>query len=257
MVIKMKQYIAFTKKEFLEVTRNYKLLIMGAVFLILGMMNPLTAKIMPTLMSSLLPEGMLISLAEPSAIDSWMQFYKNIPQMGLVVMVILFSGIMSSELSKGTLVNMLTKGLKRRTVILSKFTMAACVWTASFFMCFAVTYGYTAYFWKDNLNNVFFSALLLWVFGILLLCAMMLGGVLFKSSYGSLLFTVCFVVVQFLVGIIPKSEKYNPIVLATRNLDLINGTIELNDLFAPLVISVLLGVLLLSLSVIAFNKKSI
>ena len=61
----------------MEIIRTYKLVVLGAIFLILGIMNPLTAKLTPTLLSSLVPEGMTIGISEPSAMDSWMKFYKK------------------------------------------------------------------------------------------------------------------------------------------------------------------------------------
>ncbi|WP_222860725.1 hypothetical protein [Paenibacillus antibioticophila] len=93
---------------------------MIAVFFIVGMLSPLTAKLMPELLSSFLPEGMTLTIAEPTALDAWIQFFKNTSQMGLILIVILFSGILGTELTRGTLINMLTKGLSRHAVILSK-----------------------------------------------------------------------------------------------------------------------------------------
>ena len=135
----MTGYGAFVKKEFMEFYRSHKLLIILAVFLLLGMMNPLTAKITPQLVENFMPEGMIVNLGEPTALDSWMQFYKNVPQLGLVVLVILFSGMMSQEYSKGTLINMLTKGLARRSVILSKLTVALVMWTAAYVICTGIS----------------------------------------------------------------------------------------------------------------------
>ena len=48
----MTGYGAFVKKEFMEFYRSHKLLIILAVFLLLGMMNPLTAKITPQLVEN-------------------------------------------------------------------------------------------------------------------------------------------------------------------------------------------------------------
>jgi len=64
---------------------------------------------MPEIVGSLVTDGVVITLPEPTAYDAWAQFFKNATQMGLFVMVILFSGVLSSELSKGTLINLLTK----------------------------------------------------------------------------------------------------------------------------------------------------
>ena len=55
-------------------------------------MNPFAAKFLPEILASALPSGMTITLPEPSAMDSWGQFFKNISQMGIIVVVILFGG---------------------------------------------------------------------------------------------------------------------------------------------------------------------
>ena len=78
----MRAYAAFVKKEFLEMSRTYKLLIMGIIFGVLGLMNPLTAKFTPDLLAALMPAGMTIQLGEPSVMDSWMQFFKTYLRWG-------------------------------------------------------------------------------------------------------------------------------------------------------------------------------
>lgn len=254
----MKSYIAFTKKEFCENFRTYKFFIMLSVFLLLGMMNPITAKITPQLLKSLMPAGMNITITEPTALDSWAQFFKNVPQMGIIVLVIIFSGIMANEFSRGTLINMLTKGLSRSVVILSKFTMAAAVWTLSYIICFAVTYAYTVYFWSmDSIRNIGLSVSCLWFFGILILAIIILGGVLFKNSYGGLLFTGGLVVVLMLLNIAPKLQKYNPITLASSNLALLTGDMAVSDFIMPIAICCLATIAFISLAIMLFNKKQI
>lgn len=252
----MRGYIAFVKKEFMEFTRTHKLLIIMAVFLLLGMMNPLTAKLTPALMENFMPEGMNIEIPVPSAIDSWMQFYKNIPQLGMVVLVILFSGIMASEYSRGTLINILTKGLPRRTVILSKLTVAWIMWTLAYTFCVGVSWGYTAVLWKgDNLDHLAIAAICLWIYGLLLIASVMLGGVLFRNTYGGLLFTGGVVLIQVLVGIVPKVSEYSPLSLATRNMDLIQETAQVSDMAIPMAVAAGLILLFTWASIIVFNRK--
>lgn len=254
----MKSYLAFTKKEFTEAFRNYKLFILAAIFLLLGMMNPITAKITPQMLKTLMPAGISIKIAEPTALDSWAQFFKNVPQMGLIVLVIVFSGIMSNEFSRGTLINILTKGLARRTVILSKFTMASVLWTACYILCSGVTYAYTAYFWKgDNVPNILFAVFCLWLFGILLLALMMLSGVLFKSGYGSLLFTGGFAAILLLLNIAPKLQKYNPVSLASNNMALLTGKMTAADFRWPVILAIAAIIAFLISSIALFNRKQV
>lgn len=254
----MRAYLSFTKKEFLGNLRTYKLLIMFLVFLLFGMLGPITAKLTPKLLETLITEGITITLPEPSAFDSWAQFFKNVSQMGLFVVVILFSGMMASEYSHSTLINVLTKGLRRSTVVLSKFTATSIIWTGSYLLCFLMSYFYTEYFWPDDkVINLFFSVFYLWVFGILLLAVIMLGGVVFRNSYGCLLFTGGFVVLLYLLNIVPAIQKYNPVALISSNMALLKGQSLPMDLLPSLLISIAAIVILIISAIGMFNKKQI
>lgn len=253
----MSSYISFMKKEFIEYTRTYKLFIMGIVFLLFGMMNPVVAKFAPELIKTAMPE-MNIDIPEPTAMDSWAQFFKNVGQLGVVTLVIVFSGLMSNELSKGTLINMLTKGLKRSTVILSKFTMATIIWTISYLLCFGVSYVYTAYFWSmDGMNHVFLAFSSLWLFGVLLINLVILGGILFKNTFGSLLLTGGSIAVMGFLNIVPRLKKYNTLSLASYNMSILNAQMAVSDFVPAFVVCFILIVTLLVISILIFNKKQI
>lgn len=252
----MKAYITFMKKEVVEYYRTYKLLIMLLVFLVIGMLSPVLAKLTPELIKSMLPD--MQKLPDTTAIDSWAQFFKNIVQMGLIVLVILFSGLMSNEFSRGTLINILTKGMPRKTVILSKFTVASVIWTISYIVSCVMSYLYTLYFWNmDDIENLVFSLFCMWLFGILLLAVIMLGGIVSKSNYGCLMFMILFVAILFIVNIIPKVQKYNPLSLANKNTQLLNSASVPIDLTAAIIVSVGIIILSIGLAIEVFNKKQI
>jgi ABC-2 type transport system permease protein len=254
----VKGYFAFLKKEFFEYTKTYKLFIMLMIFIIFGITNPLIAKLMPEIVGSLVTDGVVITLPEPTAYDAWAQFFKNATQMGLFVMVILFSGVLSSELSKGTLINLLTKGLSRTAVILSKYTCMVSVWTISISLCFGLTYGYTAYlFPQGETSNLLFSVFCLWLFGLFLLAALLFSATLTRSSYGGLLITGAVVVVCMVMNIIPDVHRYNPISLATDNMGLIMNSTEVSSLYSTIMISCLLSLIFVFLSVVIFRKKQL
>lgn len=133
----MNGFAAFLRKEWVEALRSYRILILGAVFLLLGIMNPLSAKFLPELVNAMMPEGMTIALAQPQALDSYLQFFKNVPQIGLIVLVVVFSGMLPRELQNGTLVNLLTKGLTRSSVALASFYALFCFGAALTFCALA------------------------------------------------------------------------------------------------------------------------
>jgi len=254
----MSHYIFFLKKELLESVRTNKLLIVLSIFFVFGIMNPLTAKLIPDLLNFLASDGISITLAEPSAFDSWTQFFKNISQMGLIVIGIVFSGILSTELSKGTLINMLTKGLSRGAVILSKYTCMILIWTMSIIICFLVTWGYTVYlFPSGEIVNLLFSVFCLWLFGAFFLALLLFASTLVKNNYGSLLITGAVIVVCMIINIIPAAHKYNPLSLITENMSLITNTIAVSDLYYVIWIAGILSLVFLASSVLIFRKKQL
>ncbi|MHB9719894.1 ABC transporter permease subunit [Enterococcus faecium] len=122
----MRQLIAFAKKELKENWRTGKIITLSALTVIFGIMNPLLAKLTPYLvqaMSTTLAEsGISVQKITVDATTSWTQFYKNIPML-LIFFLLLFSGILTSEYQNGTIINLLTKGMKRWKIFLSKWIM--------------------------------------------------------------------------------------------------------------------------------------
>ncbi|MFQ9452155.1 MAG: ABC transporter permease [[Ruminococcus] lactaris] len=117
--------------------------------MIFGIMNPAIAKLTPwmleTLSDSLAEQGMMVTEVTVNALTSWTQFFKNIP-IALIVFVFLYSGIFTKEYETNTLILILTKGLSRYKVVFAKFFVMFTMWTIGYLLCFAVTYGYNAFF---------------------------------------------------------------------------------------------------------------
>ena len=254
----MNGFVAFLRKELLEYTRTYKLFIMLAVFTIFGIMNPLTAKLLPDILGGLMTDGIVITLPTPSALDSWAQFFKNATQICLIVTALVFSGVLSSELSRGTLINMLTKGLSRAAVILAKYSGMVLIWTASIWLCFGLTLGYTVWLFPNaEVVHLFFSAACLWLFGVFLLALLLLAATLTKSSYGGLLIVGAAVIALTLLNLAPGAREFNPLTLVSDNMALLTGDVEPSALYAPALISLLLSAVSVASAMLIFRKKQL
>ena len=250
----MSGYLAFVKKEFTENMKNYRFLILFAIFLVFGIMSAFLAKFTPEILSALAADMEMTS--EPVPLDAWKQFYKNISGVGFSAFIILFGNCLSSEYSKGTLVLMVTKGLSRRAVILAKYTVAAALMTVSYWIAYAAAYVYTALLWKDIcLSNVTFAAFLLWIIGFLYLSILMIGCVIFKQMFTSILFTGG--IVALISGMIEPIAKFNPFILTSKNVGLISGKIIPAEFIIPAFISVVLSILGLLIAIRLFNKKQL
>lgn len=252
----MKGYIAFVKKELMENMKNYRFLILLTVFLIFGIMSAFLAKFTPEILSVLAADMEMTS--EPVALDAWKQFYKNISGVGFSAFIILFGSCLSNEYSKGTLVLMVTKGLSRKAVILAKYTAAAVLMTISYWIGYAAAFGYTALLWNDTgLSHIAFAAASLWIVGFLYLSILMIGCVIFKQTFTSILFTGGIAAVISLLGMIEPIAEFNPFILTSKNIDLISGEAIPAEFVIPIFVSVILSIFGLLTAIRLFDKKQL
>ena len=166
----MNALLALIKKEIKEHIRSGRLIILGIVFVLFGIMNPAIAKMTPwlyeMLADSVAQSGMLVTAITVSAMESWVQFFKNMP-MALIVFILLESSIFTREYQTGTLILSLTKGLERHKVVVSKTIVLVAFWTICYWVCFGITCVYNAYFWDNSVaHNMMFSAVCWWLFGL-------------------------------------------------------------------------------------------
>jgi ABC-2 type transport system permease protein len=252
----MNGFVAFTKKEFLEYFRNYKLIILLLIFFLFGMMSPLTAKMLPDLLEDFAVEGLIIKMPEPTFMDAYIQFFKNVSQMGFIVFLLIFGGILSHEISKGTLIIVLAKGLSRHAVVFSKFLVSLTFWTLSLLIAYATNYGYTVYlFGEITLDHLFFSTFCLWLFGAFVLALIILGSTLTTGSYGGLVVAVAVLGLMLILNILPSMQKYNPVSLASDNVALIAGTLEVSSRVVTVWVTIVLIVLCLVGALQVFKRK--
>ena len=229
---------AFLKKEWMEMTRTGRLLILTVIFILFGIMNPAIAKLTPWLMEmmkeSIAESGLSVGTPTVNAMTSWTQFYKNAP-MALIVIVLMSCGVLVNEYQHGTLVQVVTKGLSRRKVFLSKMITVLGSWTVMFALYFGVTYGYTAYFWgEDKVEGIFFGAFAYWLLGVFVLTALLMCSAAANSGGQVLMGTGIVFLVMFFLNYIPKIQKFLPLRLM-NGLQVSTGALQTAD-FTPAII---------------------
>ena len=256
----MKRFFAFTEKELLEQRRSGKLLFLGILFVLFGIMNPAVAKLTPWLVEaladSMAESGMTITTGEVTAMDSWVQFFKNIPLV-LIAFVLLEGSIFTKEYQSGTLVLSLTKGLSRHTVALSKTAVLTALWTLGYWLCFGISYYYNDWFWDNAVaQNLMFSVLSWWVLGLWAIGLTVLFSVLFSANTGVFLGTGGVALTCYLVGLLPKVDKFMPTFLSDGN-SLIYGLKSAEDYTVALVIASVMCIGCLVTSLALFDKKQL
>ena len=256
----MRSLLAFTKKEFMEQIRTGRLMITLALFIVLGIMNPAIAKLTPWILDmlsdALAESGMTITTAQVSALDSWMQFYKNLP-IGLIAFVLLHGTVFTREYGAGTLVLSLTKGLKRYKVVVAKSLSLTAIWSFSYWLCFAITYLYNSYYWDNSVaSSLGLSAVMWWLFGIFVISLTMLISSASLSGTAVLMGAGGAVLALYVVGLLPKIGKYMPTSLMSGT-SLVYGVTKPSEYVAAIIITAVLTLSSFAASIPLFNKKQL
>lgn len=256
----MKSLLAFMKKEWLEQLRSGRVIILTVLFVLFGIMNPALAKLTPKLfelMADTLEEsGMIVTTVTVDAMTSWTQFFKNIP-IALIVFILLESSIFTKEYQSGTLVLALTKGLERYKVVLSKTAVLAILWSAGYFLCFAITYGYNAYFWDNSIaHNLLFSVSCWWLLGLFAVMLTVLFSVTANANTGVLVGTGGTFLATYLMTLLPKIKVFSPARLM-NTASLLTGAEEASSCYKAVAVTAILCVTCIAVSIPIHNKKRI
>ena len=251
---------AYIKKEWMELTRTGRLLILGIIFIIFGILNPAMAKLTPwlyeMLQESFADQGITVGEVTVNAMTSWTQYFKN-ALMIVIAMILMSSTGFTNEYQKGTLVQVVTKGLSRKKIYFSKLLMGYISWTIMFLVYTGITLGYTVYFWgEDKVPNLFYAILFLWLFGMLLMTILSMFGAMAGNSGQVLLGTGGFVVIWFFLNYIPAVSKYMPIKLMD-GMQLCNGTASVSDFSEAVISSSIVIIVCVIIGMIAFDRKKL
>ena len=247
-------------KEYLEAARAGKIVILLLLFVLFGIMSPAIAKLTPwmmeTLSDSMAGSGFIVTNVQVDALTSWTQFFKNIP-IALIAFVLIFSDIFTKEYKSGTLLLILTKGLSRYKAVLAKAVLLLSLWTVGYGICFAITYGYNAYFWDNHImNHLLFSVTIWWLFGVWVICLMVLFSSLLQNNAGVILCVGGTVLLAYLLSIIPKVKAYSPTVLMNTN-SILMGVEEIDAYVKAIVITVFLCIVCVAASIPVVNKRQL
>lgn len=255
----MNQLTAFTKKEILEQIRTGRLLLLCIIFGLFGVMNPAIAKLTPWMMeilsSQLAESGLAVTEVKVDAMTSWIQFFKNMP-MALLIFLILFSGCLTTEYQKGTLLNIVTKGMKRWKILVSKTAVMMALWMAGCLLSYGITFGYNAYFWgNDTVQNIAAATAFFCLFGLWVMAALLMFSAICKQTFAVLLGTGAAYLIVYLAGMFPAFKEYSPSYLLDA-VSLLTGVKTAGDYLPAVFITVLLIVIQTAVSIAVFNRKT-
>lgn len=133
------------KKEWRELARSWKLLIMPLVFALLAVGQPVAYKLMPVLLKSAgnLPAGTVIEFPVPTAGEVMAAVIGQLNMLGVVVVVLMAMGTIAGERTSGVAATVLTKPISRSGYLLAKVIAYALLVTVSLGLALSLAAYYT------------------------------------------------------------------------------------------------------------------
>jgi ABC-2 type transport system permease protein len=215
---------AFLAKEWRESWRSGRLFLLSALFLVLGISTPLMLKFLPqmlpvewqTLLGSLLPSGPV------AAVDS---LFKNLAQVGVLVLILVAMGAIAEERARGQLELVLSKPVSVAGIVLAKFAVHAFAFFLATLCAFLPFFAYLRILYPPGVAFLpllvgagFFVA-----YGLLVIAFTLFCSALFASQVGAALLSGgFFLALSFLPNLGGDFARLSPagLLAAARNLAL-------------------------------------
>jgi len=250
----MKQFIVLLKKDIIELFKTKKVLILCAIFFIFAFSSPLIAKMTPELLKYA-GDGFQISMPDPTIIDSYVQFFKNIDGLCLFATIIVLAGIIANEKAKGLYTNLVNNNVTRSNFILSKIASQIKVITGIYLISILLfsIYNYIL-FDKVFVEYSFLALLSMYVYMIFVICVVNLCSTVSKSNIISIV--VSFAVIFSLdIFSLFNFGKYLPNYLVTISNKIFTDATCLDYVYKNIAITLLLSVIIVVSSIKLCNNK--
>ncbi len=108
------------RKELREQVRTMRLLVVVAVFAILGLLSPVFARYVREIVEAVGGGQFQGMIPEPVVGDAIAQFTKNIGQLGVLIAILVTMGSVATEKERGTAAFLLTKPITRGAFVAAK-----------------------------------------------------------------------------------------------------------------------------------------
>ena len=132
------------RKELLEAWRTRRLPVVAVLFLVVGIVSPLTARYMAEILDLALGDQMAIPLPAATAVTALEQLQKNMGQLGALAAIALAMGSVSGELDRGTAALVLAQPATRGAFLAAKLLAIGAVLAVGVLVATVVAWIYTA-----------------------------------------------------------------------------------------------------------------
>ncbi|MBG6060057.1 ABC-2 type transport system permease protein [Cryobacterium sp. MP_M5] len=253
----MSGFAIFARKEAVEIPRTWRIWVLPTILLFFAITGPVMARFTPEIVTAFAGDQLGGILIPPSTyLDSYSGWIKNLSQIGLFALIIIYGGIVSAEAKSGTAVLVLTKPVSRASFIVAKVVVQSAFVTLLVAAGTLVTWGLTLIVFGTAPAGPLWSSALVWlVFGILFVAIMTLLSALIDSTSGAAGAGLGVYVLLSIAGIWKPLGDYSPAGLPGQSAALATGA-QVDVLWSALT-ALLLAVVVVALAARVLDRKDL
>jgi ABC-2 type transport system permease protein len=256
--LSLRGFGAFSRKEFLETRKTWRLWVVPGVLVFLGLTTPVLAAVTPTIlkMTAQRQPGVIIHFPAPTALDAYAQFMGNLLQLALLVVIITGAAAVAGERRGGTAVLVLTKPLSRTSFVWAKALSNLAIVFAATAVGAALCVAVTIALFDASHVAAFVESVALWLaLAAMFVCLMVwLSAALDRQAAAAGAGIAVYVALFALTGF-PLLRDWSPAGVFTANEALLKG--EDVALAQPVAVTLALAVLFLLLAAWSFRRKEL
>jgi len=250
----MKQYIILLKKDFMELYRTKKILIIAFIFILFALASPILAKMTPELLKSM-GDNIQIIMPEATIVDSYVQFISNISQICSFAMIIVFGGLIVKERKSGQYNILQNNGVTKKNFVLSKITTQILVVTIIYIIsclmfCFYNYVLFDAFLVKYSI----LSLTAIYIYLLFVISLINFYSVLAKSNIMSIVLSFSTIILIALFDMF-EFGKYLPNYLLSIGANIFNDQIYLEFACKNILITLLLSAFMICISIKLCKNK--
>lgn len=205
-------FSTFVGKEVREFTSGWRVWVLAGLLAMFALSGPPLALYAREILQSALgaqAEGLLI--ADPTYVDSYQQWTKNLGDLVVFAIILLLAGIVSGECRQQTAVLVLTKPLRRREFVLAKVLTQAAILTVAVVAGSALTWAITRMLFAAAPVEPLAAAVGAWlVLGVFYVGVMVLASSAVPSSGGAAGIGIGVYVVVMVGGLWEPLRRFTP-----------------------------------------------
>ena len=254
----MSAALVFARKEAVEIVRTWRIWVLPAIILLFAITAPLLARFTPEIVGAVAGSQLGgVTLPAGTVFDSSGQWIKNLSQITLFALIIIYGGIVSSETSSGTAILVLTKPMSRAAFVVVKAVIHSMFVAVLALLGALVTWGLTAAVFGDAPPGPIWSSTSIWiVLAVFYLAVMTLFSVLIPSAAGAAGAGMGAFVLLTIGALWKPLGDHSPAGLAGQAAALAAGK-PVPDLLSPVLVSLVGAVALIAAAALLFRRKEL